>query len=108
MAAGRPESPGLAAHVHIAKEVCAGSAQVDQRRFAVRDAFSYRSKVLRCCMKRSPYHLHTFTIPSAHVRVAVLRERNVSTVAMPRPLISCGPVIVGRTRPSAPRGNAWG
>ena len=35
-------------------------------------------------MKRSPYHLHTFTIPSAHVRVAVLRERNVSTVAMPR------------------------
>jgi len=56
-------------------------------------------------------NLHTIytrsTIPSAYVRVALLRERNLSTVTDAAPLLPAGPVIVAgyaRSRRATPPG----
>src|SRR5690348_12112535 len=55
---------------------------------------------------QSPCHLHTFSISPAQMRVALLRERNMST-RTDGPRFSCGPVTVGRALRRQRGGCGW-
>jgi hypothetical protein len=54
---------------------------------------------------KSPYHLHTFSILPAHVRVA-LHERNEGPADGAR-LLLCRPVTVGGVLRLAELGDGW-
>ncbi len=59
-------------------------------------------------IEKSPYHLRTFTISSAHVSVALVDERNLNTSTDGERPLSNEPGNRRLCSPCTPRDTAWG